>query len=135
MNKHMTKQVFGVPSLETATRIDDSDATNAACAAHFRFTVRMRELEAHFKTKASELRANFLHELSLIHEGEGQAQMATPGQITHLAENALRPIISLCQSVPSPPGGRNAAMKASLLELSAYLQTLATQLANQAATL
>jgi hypothetical protein len=33
------------------------------------------------------------------------------------------------------PGTQNAAMKASLLELSAYLQTLATQLANQAAIL
>jgi hypothetical protein len=35
----------------------------------------------------------------------------------------------------SPAGTKNAAMKASLLELSAYLQTLATQLANQATTL
>jgi hypothetical protein len=73
MNKHITKQTFGVPSLETATRIDDSDATNAACAAHFRYSARMRELEAQFEAKASELRAAFLHELSIIREGDGQA--------------------------------------------------------------
>jgi hypothetical protein len=73
MNKHMTKQTFGVPSLETASRIDDSDATNAACAAHFRYSSRMRELESQFEAKASELRAAFLHELSIIRDGEGQA--------------------------------------------------------------
>jgi hypothetical protein len=61
--------------------------------------------------------------------------MATPGMITHAAESALRPVITMCQSAPSPSGTKNAAMKASLLELSAYLQTLATQLANQAASL
>jgi hypothetical protein len=61
--------------------------------------------------------------------------MATPGMITLAAANALAPIIASCQSAPSPSGTRNAAMKASLLELSAYLLTLATQLANQAATL
>ena len=73
MNKHMTKQTFGMPSLETASRIDDSDATNAACAAHFRYSARMRELESQFEAKASELRSAFLHELSMIREGEGQA--------------------------------------------------------------
>jgi hypothetical protein len=73
MNKHMTKQIFGALSTETASRIDDSDATNAACAASYRFNSRMRELETQFEVKASELRAAFLHELSIIHEGEGQA--------------------------------------------------------------
>jgi hypothetical protein len=61
--------------------------------------------------------------------------MATPGMLTHMAESALKPIIAMCASPASPAGTRNAAMKASLLELSSYLQTLATQLANQAATL
>jgi hypothetical protein len=73
MSKALQKQIFGMPSTETASRIDDSDATNAACAAHFRFTARMRELEQQFEAKASELRADFLHELSIIREGEGQA--------------------------------------------------------------
>jgi hypothetical protein len=41
----LTKQIFGMPSIETASRIDDSDATNAACAASYRFNTRMRELE------------------------------------------------------------------------------------------
>jgi hypothetical protein len=49
MTRKLSKQIFGVPSTETASRIDDSDATNAACAAHFRFTARMRELEAQFE--------------------------------------------------------------------------------------
>jgi hypothetical protein len=64
MNKHLTPKAFGVPSLETATRIDDSDATNAACAAHFRFNARMRELEQQFEVKASEVRSAFLAELA-----------------------------------------------------------------------
>jgi hypothetical protein len=70
MTRQLSKQIFGMPSLETANRIDDSDATNAACAAHFRFTARMRELEAQFEAKASELRETFLHELAALREEE-----------------------------------------------------------------
>ena len=70
MTRQLSKQVFGVPSTETASRIDDSDAANAACAAHFRFNSRMRELEAQFENKASELRADFLAELAALREGE-----------------------------------------------------------------
>jgi hypothetical protein len=33
MNKQVAKQIFGIPSLATASAIDDSDATHAACAA------------------------------------------------------------------------------------------------------
>ena len=70
MAKSLTKPVFGVPSLETAGRIDDNDAANAACAAHFRFQTRMRELEGQYEAKASELRAAFLAELAGIHDTE-----------------------------------------------------------------
>jgi hypothetical protein len=70
MTRQLSKQIFGVPSLETASRIDDSDATNAACAASYRFNTRMRELEAQFEAKASELRAAFLAELAAVREGE-----------------------------------------------------------------
>jgi hypothetical protein len=70
MTRQLSKQIFGVPSTETASRIDDSDAANAACAAHFRFNSRMRELEAQFENKASELRAAFLAELAALREGE-----------------------------------------------------------------
>jgi hypothetical protein len=59
----------------------------------------------------------------------------TPGQLTHMAESALKPIIAMCASPASPAGTKNAAMRANLLELSSYLQTLAAQLAAQAATL
>jgi hypothetical protein len=68
MNRKVSKQIFGVPSCETVSLIDDSDATNAACAAHFRFSARMRELEAQFEAKASELRATFLAELAAVRE-------------------------------------------------------------------
>jgi hypothetical protein len=68
--KQLSRPTFGVPSLETATRIDDSDATNAACSAHFRFQTRMRELETQFEAKASELRAAFLAELADIRADE-----------------------------------------------------------------
>jgi hypothetical protein len=52
MPKALQKQIFDMPSLETASRIDDSDATNAACAADFRFSTCMRELEAQFELRA-----------------------------------------------------------------------------------
>jgi hypothetical protein len=68
--KQTVAKTFGVPSLETASRIDDSDAANAACAAHYRYSARIRELEAHFEQKASELRAAYLAELADIREGE-----------------------------------------------------------------
>jgi hypothetical protein len=70
MSKALQKQIFGALSTETASRIEDSDATNAACAASYRFNSRMRELEAQFEAKASELRAAFLAELAALHEGE-----------------------------------------------------------------
>ena len=70
MTRALQKQIFGMPSLETATRIDDSDATNAACAASYRFNSRMRELELQFEAKASELRAAFLAELAALRENE-----------------------------------------------------------------
>jgi hypothetical protein len=79
-------ELFGVPSVETATRIDDSDAANAACAAQYRYSARMRELEAQFEGKASEVRAAFLAELAEI-RGDEAAYAATkphsPGVILH----------------------------------------------------
>jgi hypothetical protein len=66
MSKQLIKQVFGVPSLETASRIDDADSVAKAEAAHYRLTARMRELEQQFEAKASELRAAFLAELAAI---------------------------------------------------------------------
>jgi len=58
--------IFGVPSLETARRIDDADSVAKAEAASYRLTARMRELEQQFEAKASELRAAFLAELGVI---------------------------------------------------------------------
>jgi hypothetical protein len=55
-----------MPSVEIARRIDNSDATNSACAAHFRFTARMNELSAQFEQKANELRAAYLKEIDGI---------------------------------------------------------------------
>lgn len=54
-----TKQIFGVPSIETATRIDDSDRCTRAAAEHYRLCARMRQLESEFEEKASALRAAF----------------------------------------------------------------------------
>ena len=66
----LSNKTFGVPSIETASRIDDSDAANAACSAHYRFQARMRQLESEFEAKASELRAAFLAELAGIQGSE-----------------------------------------------------------------
>jgi hypothetical protein len=69
--KSLTKPpAFCVPSVETATRIDDSNAANAACAAQYRYSARMHELQAQFEIKASEVRAAFLTELAEIRGGE-----------------------------------------------------------------
>jgi hypothetical protein len=69
MAKALTKQIFGVPSLQTVESIDDSDKVAAFEAAHFRLSARMRELEAQFEAKARELRAEFLAEAVKI-QGE-----------------------------------------------------------------
>jgi hypothetical protein len=58
--------LFGVPSLETARAIDDSDKAAGLQAAHYRLSARMRELEAQYDTKASELRASFIAECGEI---------------------------------------------------------------------
>lgn len=60
------KQIFGVPSLETVTRIDDSDKVSAFQAAHYRLSTNMRELEMQFEGKAAELRSAFVEEISAI---------------------------------------------------------------------
>jgi hypothetical protein len=74
MTKTLTKPgLFGVPSLETAQRIDDSDKVEALHAAHYRLVTRMRELEGQFEAKASELRAAFLQEIIAIHGAECDA--------------------------------------------------------------
>ena len=62
MAKSIIKQTFGVPSLETADRIEASDMCAALGAAAYRFTARMRELEQQFEAKASELRQAYLIE-------------------------------------------------------------------------
>jgi hypothetical protein len=53
---------FGVPSLETCTRISNEDNVRALQASHYRLTARMRELELQFEEKAAELRQAFLDE-------------------------------------------------------------------------
>jgi hypothetical protein len=71
MAKSLSKEIFGVPSLQTATRIDDSDKVSAFQAAHFRLCSRMRELESQFEQKASELRSAFVSEVAQI-SGEAE---------------------------------------------------------------
>jgi hypothetical protein len=58
--------LFGVPSLETAQAIDDSDKAAALQAPHYRLSARMCELEQQFDVKASELRAAFVSECQEI---------------------------------------------------------------------
>ena len=58
--------IFGVPSLETAGRIDDSDKVSAFGAAHFRCQTRLRELESQFEEKAGEIRAALVAEVAEI---------------------------------------------------------------------
>jgi hypothetical protein len=72
MSKALQKQIFGIPSLATASAIDDSDKVAAFTAAHFRLSARMRELEQQFEAKASELRSAFVAEIeSITGEPEG----------------------------------------------------------------
>jgi len=64
--KALERSIFGVPSLETARAIDDSDKIDAIHAAHYRLSTRMRELEAQFEQKARELRTAFLREIAEV---------------------------------------------------------------------
>jgi hypothetical protein len=68
MMKQVTTKtpIFGVPSLETSSRIDTSDQTNRAHAAHYRCKARMRQLESEFEAKASEIRSAYIAELAEI---------------------------------------------------------------------
>jgi hypothetical protein len=68
MGKLPVKQamIFGVPSAETCSHIDDSDKVAAFQAAHYRLSARMHELENQFEVKASELRAAFVQEVAAI---------------------------------------------------------------------
>jgi molybdopterin synthase catalytic subunit len=66
MNRQVTKPSFGVPSLETVSRIDDSDKVAGLEAARYRMSAKMRQLEIQFEAKASELRAAFVHECGEI---------------------------------------------------------------------
>ena len=68
-NRAVQKQLFGIPSLETAQRIGDVDMVEAMQAAHYRLCARMRELEMQFEAKASELRSAFLAEIAGIQGG------------------------------------------------------------------
>jgi hypothetical protein len=66
MTKTVAKQnIFGVPSPETANRIDNEDMVSAMHAA----TARMRELECQFEVKAAELRQAFIDETNKILNG------------------------------------------------------------------
>lgn len=67
MVKSLTKQIWGVPSIEVATRIDNSDKVQALGAAAYRYSARLRELEHQFEAKASELREAYLGEVAEIH--------------------------------------------------------------------
>jgi hypothetical protein len=66
VRNQVTKQIFGVPSLETSSRIDTNDQACRANAAHYRCQSRMRQLEAEFEAKASEIRSAFVAELAEI---------------------------------------------------------------------
>ena len=66
--------LFGVPSLETARAIDDSDKAAGLQAAHYRLSARMRELEQQFDVKAGELRAAFVTECQEILGGNDVGQ-------------------------------------------------------------
>jgi hypothetical protein len=70
MIKVPTKLNFGVPSLESVERIDDSDRIAKAQAEHYRLTCKMRELECQFEQRASELRTEFVTNMTGIFSGE-----------------------------------------------------------------
>jgi hypothetical protein len=72
MNKHLTPKAFGVPSVETASRIDASDRVSALHAAGYRYDARVREIEAQFEAKVAEIREAYLDEVAGIH-GEAEA--------------------------------------------------------------
>ena len=70
MKTALAKTTFGVPSIETACRIDNSDRVSALHAAGYRFDARVREIELQFEAKVAELREAYLGEVAAIHGDE-----------------------------------------------------------------
>jgi hypothetical protein len=66
MKTALTKQAFGVPSILTASRIDNSDRVSALHAAGYRYDARVREIELQFEAKVAELREAYLSEVATI---------------------------------------------------------------------
>jgi hypothetical protein len=66
VKNQVAKTIFGMPSLETATRIDTHDQACRARAAHYRCEQRLRQLESEYEAKASEIRSAFVAELAEI---------------------------------------------------------------------
>jgi hypothetical protein len=66
MLKSVAKQSY-TPSTEIVGRISSSDKISAAKSAMFSYETKIRELESEFEIKSSELRTEYLAELSKIH--------------------------------------------------------------------
>lgn len=65
MNKNLMKErIFWAPSVTTVRSIDDADTAAAIEVAQYRFNASMRDLETKFDEAASELRTEFLREVS-----------------------------------------------------------------------
>jgi hypothetical protein len=54
-------------SIETASRIENSDKVSALHAATYRYDARVREIELQFEAKIAELREAYLGEVADIH--------------------------------------------------------------------
>ena len=66
MTRQLSKQIFGMPSTETASWIDNSDRVSALHAAGYRYDARVREIELQFEAKVAELREAYLSEVATI---------------------------------------------------------------------
>jgi hypothetical protein len=60
MNRHVSKSVFGVPSLATAEAINNSDKVNMLSSASYEYEASARDLALAYEAQLEKLRRRYL---------------------------------------------------------------------------
>jgi hypothetical protein len=71
MNKHLTPKAFGVPSVETASRIDANEKVNMLSSAAYDYEASARDLALAYEAQLEKLRQKYLDRVVSIHGEEG----------------------------------------------------------------
>jgi hypothetical protein len=70
MNRQVSKSVFGVPSLETARKIDDDDKVNMLSSASYEYEASARDLALAYEAQLEKLSRRYLDRVISTHGEE-----------------------------------------------------------------